>query len=638
MKGNGRYPDKILEKSVDPSVHAMLTRAEEMGLPTAWDRLAAMQPQCGFGELGLCCRHCNMGPCRISPFEGEGPKQGVCGATADTIVARGLLRSIAAGAAAHSDHGRDIAHTLLLTAEGHGGGYEIKDEAKLRAVAQEYGIPVEDRSKEEIALDLAHAAYAEFGKQEGPIQFTRRAPAKRVELWQKLGIEPRGVDREVVECMHRTHIGVDNDPTNLVLHGLRTSLSDGWGGSMIATELSDILFGTPQPKKIKANLGVLKKDEVNLIVHGHEPTLSDMIVAASQDPELVALAEKYGAKGINVAGICCTGNEVLMRHGIPIAGNFLQQELALITGAVEAMVVDVQCIFPSLAAVAGCFHTRLISTSPKAKFPGATHVEFHEERALAIAKEIVRTAVENYRFRKPGQVFIPDETAEGMVGFSVEAILSALGGSLNPLLDALKSGAITGIAAVVGCNNPKVKHDYGHINLVKELIRRDILVVTTGCNAIACAKAGLLHPKAADLAGDGLKGICRALGVPPVLHMGSCVDISRILTTCAAIANALGVDISDLPVAGAAPEWMSEKAVSIGTYVVASGIFTVLGTVPQVLGSPQVTKLLTETAEAVVGGKFAVEPDPFKAADLIEQHLNRKRVDLGLPVKELVLA
>ena len=624
------YSEKILSRSIDPATHEMLARAEELGLETAWDRYEAMLPQCGFGELGVCCRNCNMGPCRISPVEEEGPKAGVCGATADIIVARNLLRMIAAGAASHSDHGRDIAHALLLTAEGKGGGYQIKDEAKLKALAAEYGIETEGRSKEEIAEELARAVYAEFGKQEGHIRFTRRAPAKRLALWQSLGIDPRGIDREIVEIMHRTHIGVDNDPVNLILQGLKASVADGWGGSMIATELSDVLFGTPTPIKSKANLGVLKEDQVNIIVHGHEPTLSEMIVAAAQDPEMIALAEKYGAKGINVAGMCCTGNEVLMRHGIPVAGNFLQQELAVITGAVEAMIVDVQCIMPALGALAGCFHTKFISTSPKAKFPGATHIEFHEERAYEIAKEIVRTAVENYRFRKPGQVRIPKDKSECMVGFSVEAIVGALGGTLDPLLNAVKSGAIKGIAGVVGCNNIKIQHDYGHINMLKELIKQDVLVVTTGCNAIAAAKAGLLLPEAAELAGEGLKGVCKALGIPPVLHMGSCVDISRILVACAAIADALGVDISDLPVAGAAPEWMSEKAVSIGAYVVASGIFTVLGTVPPVLGGPAVTKLLTAGAEGVVGAKFAVEPDPFKAAQLIVDHIAAKRAALGI--------
>jgi carbon-monoxide dehydrogenase catalytic subunit len=622
--------DRAVQRSLDPATQQMLRVAEKGGYETAWERLEAQSPQCGYGELGLCCRHCTMGPCRIDPFGDTGPKKGVCGATADTIVARGLLRMIAAGAAAHSDHGRDIAHTLLLTAQGKAGSYEIKDEAKLGALAAEYEIPTEGRTKEEIALDLARAVYAEFGNQEGPIRFTRRAPAKRVELWQKLGVDPRGIDREIVESMHRTHIGVDNDPVNLILHGLRTSISDGWGGSMVATELSDVLFGTPKPVRSLSNLGVLKEDEVNIVIHGHEPTLSEMLVAATQDPEMIDLAKQQGAAGINVAGMCCTGNEVLMRHGIPIAGNFLQQELAIITGSVEAMIVDVQCIFPALPELASCFHTQIISTSPKAKFPGATHIEFHEEHAYDIAKTIIRQAVENYPNRNRAKVNIPDDQTECMAGFSVEAIVGALGGTLDPLLDAIKSGAIQGIVGVVGCNNPRIRHDYGHVTLVKELIAHDVLVVNTGCNAIACAKAGLLQPEAAELAGPGLKAVCQALGVPPVLHMGSCVDISRILVACAAIANALGVDISDLPVAGAAPEWMSEKAVSIGAYVVSSGIYTVLGVAPPVLGGPAVTQLLTDGAEGVIGAKFAVEPDPVKASELILQHIQKKRQALGL--------
>jgi len=624
------YSEKILNKSVDPATHQMLEFAEKQGLETAWDRYEKMLPQCGFGELGLCCRICNMGPCRISPFEDNGPKKGVCGATADIIVARNLIRMIAGGAAAHSDHGRDLAHTLLLTAQGKSGGYEIKDEVKLAALAKEYGIETKDRSKEDIALDLANSAYAEFGKQEGFVQFSRRAPEKRVALWKKFGIDPRGIDREIVEIMHRTHIGVDNDPVNLILQGLKASIADGWGGSAIATEISDVLFGTPEPVRSQANLGVLEKDEVNIIAHGHEPVLSEMIVAAASDPKLLDKAKALGAKGINVVGMCCTGNEISMRHGIPIAGNFLQQELAVITGAVEAMIVDVQCIMPALGDLCECFHTKFISTSPKAKFPGAVHMEFNEEKGFDIAMEIVESAVDNYAMRLPDKVFIPEDKTDCMVGFSTEAIIKALGGTLDPLIDAIKSGAIKGIAGIVGCNNPKIKHDHGHVALVEELIKNNVLIVSTGCNAIACAKAGLMLPEAADQAGDGLKGICNALGIPPVLHMGSCVDISRILTVCAAVANALGVDISDLPVAGAAPEWMSEKAVSIGAYVVSSGIFTVLGTVPQVLGSPLVTEVLTKTANDVVGAAFAVETDPVKGAELMIAHMDAKRQALGI--------
>ena len=566
----------VRDRSIDPASREMLDVCQRAGLETAWDRFEKQQPQCGFGELGLCCRNCNMGPCRIDPF-GEGAIKGVCGATADIIVARNLLRSIAAGAAAHSDHARDVAHTFRAVAMGEAPSYSIKDQAKLERLMAEYGVDTQ--------IALADAIMAQFGKQEGTLQFTRRAPAKRLELWKKLGIEPRGIDREIVECMHRTHMGVDNDYVSLILQGLRTGLADGWGGSMIATELQDVLFGTPTPTFSEANLGVLEANQVNVIVHGHEPLLSEMIVAAAADPEMVELAKKQGAVGINIAGMCCTGNEILMRHGVPAAGNFLQQELAVATGAVDAMVVDVQCIMPALGALAGCFHTKFISTSPKAKFPGAVHMEFHEQTALATAKAIVSAAVLNYKNRNPAKVHIPNEKSKAMVGFSVETIVGALGGNLDPLIGAIKSGAVRGIGAVVGCNNPKIVHDYGHINMVKELIKNNVLVLTTGCNAQACAKAGLLLPEAADLAGEGLKGVCKALGIPPVLHMGSCVDISRILVAASALANALGVDISDLPAAGAAPEWMSEKAVAIGAYVVGSGVYTVLGTMPPVLGS-----------------------------------------------------
>jgi carbon-monoxide dehydrogenase catalytic subunit len=617
------------EKSIDNATNKMVEKAAAEKIITVWDRLEKQQPQCGFGELGVCCRNCTMGPCRINPF-GDEPREGVCGATADTIVARNLLRMIAAGAAAHSDHGRDIVNTFYEAAQGHAGDYKIKDEAKLKALADEFGITQAGRTKEEVALDIAKLALEEFGTTKGTLQFINRAPQKRKEIWDKLGILPRGIDREIVETMHRTHMGVDTDYVNLTLQGLRTSLSDGWGGSMWATELSDVLFGTPQPVKGKSNLGVLKEDQVNIILHGHEPTLSDIIVFAARDPELLEKAKAVGAKGINVCGMCCTGNEILMRHGIPIAGNFMQQELAIITGAVDAMIVDVQCIMPSLPGVAACYHTKFISTSPKAKFPGAEHVPFNEHNAMETAKKIVAMAVENFPRRRKELVNIPSEEMSYMAGFSAEAIVAALGGSLDPLLGAIKAGAIRGIVGIVGCNNPKYKHDYSHITLTRQLIKNDILVVETGCAAIACAKAGLLLPEASAEAGDGLRSVCEALGIPPVLHMGSCVDNSRILVVAAAIANALNVDICDLPMAAAAPEWMSEKAVAIGAYAVSSGIFTVLGTIPPVLGSQNVTELLTAGAKGVVGATFAVEENPIVAADIIIKHIEEKRRALGL--------
>lgn len=620
------------EVTLNSAAAELIEKAEREGVETVWHRYLEQQPQCGFGLLGTCCRICQYGPCRIDPF-GYGPSKGICGANADTIVARNVVRMIAAGTASHSDHARDILHVFELVSEGKTKAYRINDSEKLRALASALGVPERGRSDQEIARDVARVLALEFGKPgEEPLKVLLAfAPKRRKELWSKLGTMPRAIDREVCESMHRTHMGVDADPVSLLLHGVRTSLADGWSGSMMATLLSDILFGTPKPIKFTANLGVLREDAVNIVVHGHNPILSMKIVEIAQSSEMLELAKKNGASGINVVGMCCTGNEVLMRLGVPAIGNELLQELAIITGAVEAMVVDYQCVMPALANLAECYHTKLITTEPKMKIPGALHIEFDPVNADEIAKKIVKLAVENYPNRKKERVHIPKEKMEAVAGFSVEAIVKALGGSLEPLLSALKEGTIKGIVGIVGCNNPKVKQNYGHITLTERLIANDILVVGTGCWAMAAAAHGLLLPEAAKKAGPGLRKVCEALGIPPALHMGSCVDCSRILIALTAIAEALGVDISDLPVAGSAPEWYSEKAVAIGTYFVASGVFVHLGVQPPVLGSKAVTKLLTEDIENVFGGKFYVEPDPVKAADTIIETIMQKRKKLGWP-------
>ena len=621
----------------DPASQQALEGASARDLLTALDRFEKQQPSCRFGSQGICCRICSMGPCRVVSTDGE-RQVGVCGATADTIVARNLLRMIAGGAAAHSDHGRDVAHTFLLMAKGEAKEYTIKDEVKLRAVAAEYGVEVDGKSTQEIALELGERAMAEFGQQEGELKLAARAPEARQKVWRGLGVMPRGVDREIVECMHRTHMGVDADYRNILRHGIRTALSDGWGGSMIATDLQDIMLGSPVPIRAKVNLGVLSEDKVNLVVHGHEPILSEMIVEASRDPELLKLAEEKGAKGIQLSGICCTANEILMRQGIPSAGHFLQQELAIATGAVEAMVVDVQCLMPGLSEAVNCFHTELVTTSPKGRMAGVRHIEFDEEHALDVAREIVRAAVEKFPERKPETVNIPEHTMDLVAGFTAEYVFRLLGGrfrpSYRPLNNGIIEGRLRGVAGVVGCCNPNVQPvDYGHVEMVKELIRNDVLVVQTGCSAIACAKEGLLRPEAAfEHAGRGLQEICEAVGIPPVLHVGSCVDNSRILVACCEMINegGLGEDISELPVAGAAPEWMSEKAVSIGMYVVGSGIYTVFGTPLPVQGSQAVYDYLTKEMADEVGATWAFEKDPIAAARMMIEHMNEKRAGLKL--------
>ncbi len=624
------------KRGIDKTVGPLVKKAKDDNVDLCWDRLDSQDPQCGYGTLGLCCRHCYMGPCQINPF-GDPPQAGVCGATANTIAARHLLRGIAAGAAAHSDHGRGVVEAFIATAKGELEGFEIKDEQKLYQLAIDLGVSLEEKDTNQIALEVGDILEHEFGRQSGELLMIKRAPLKRQEIWREQGVIPRGVDREIVECMHRTHIGVDQDYLNLMKQATRTALGDGWGGSMIATELQDILFGTPVPILGAVNLGILEEDKVNLIVHGHEPILSEMIVVASRDPEILALAKEKGAKGINIGGICCTANELLMRHGIPIAGNFLQQELAVVSGAVDAMIVDVQCIFQALVSVADCYHTELITTNPKAKFEGARHIEFDEHNPVKSAKEILRVAVENFPNRKKDTAIPKDVKSDMVVGFSHETINYLLGGvfrgSYRPLNDNIINGRIRGIAGVVGCNNAKVTLDEAHVAMVKELIKNDVIVLQTGCSAIACAKEGLMVPEAAaKYAGSGLAEVCETVGIPPVLHMGSCVDNSRILMAATAVVKegGLGDDISDLPAAGAAPEWMSEKALSIGQYFVASGVYTVFGVTWPTLGAKELTEYLFDGIEKDFGGKWAYERDPIEAAKLMIAHIDKKRKELGI--------
>ncbi|MFC1485685.1 anaerobic carbon-monoxide dehydrogenase catalytic subunit [Candidatus Latescibacterota bacterium] len=633
-------------KSIDPASIELIEVASQANLETVWDRKKKQQPHCGFGLSGICCRLCTMGPCRIT----KKADRGVCGADADVIVARNFIRMVAGGAAAHSDHGRDIAKTVLHLAEGKVSDFEIKDPEKLKSLATECGIETKGRDIKEIARDVAVKALGDFGQQEGELTFIQRAPEKTKEMWRKEGFVPRGIDREVVEVMHRTNIGVDNDYHNILRQGIRASLADGWGGSMIATELSDVLFGSPKPIRARTNIGVLKEDEVNIIVHGHDPTLSDMIVRAVRDPELRKKAEEAGAKGINLGGICCTANEILMRHGIPIVGNHLQQELAIVTGVVDLMVVDVQCIMPSVVDIAKCFHTEVVSTSPKAKFTGATFIDYEQGNPLDTAKEIALRAIERFKKREKKKARIPAQTQTLVAGFTAENAFNFLGGryrsTYRPLNNAIIEGRLRGAAAVVGCNNPGLTHNYNHVVITRELLRHDILVVETGCSAIACAEYGLLTPEAAmEYAGDGLREVCEAVGIPPVLHVGSCVDNSRILITLSNIVKegGLGDAISDLPVAGCAPEWMSEKAVSIGLYCVSSGVYVDMSPAFPISGGESVMKFLTEEIESITGGKFAFKMDPIAIAQGMIEHMDKKREALKLrpmmyPVRDIAVA
>ncbi|MGD9817837.1 MAG: anaerobic carbon-monoxide dehydrogenase catalytic subunit [Desulfomonilaceae bacterium] len=623
-----------------------LKYADEKGYKTAFHRARTMTA-CPIGKGGTCCKICNMGPCRVLPPKGkdETPEErklrtGLCGATPETIAARNFARMVAAGAAAHSDHGRHVAHTYLEAAKGELPDYQIKDVPKVLALAMDYEIETEGREFKDIAIEVGEKALAEYGQQHGEIMNVKRAPLKRQEIWRKENVVPIGIDRGVVEVMHMTHMGVNQEMEHIIRLATRCALGDGWGGSMIATDLSDALYGTPVPILGKVNLGCMKEDTVNIIVHGHEPSLSEIIVQAVQDPEMIAYAKSKGATGgISLGGICCTSNEILMRHGIPIAGNYLQQELAIITGALETMVVDVQCIMQGVAELAKCFHTQIVTTSPIAKMQGAyKHYEYDEKYGLETARAIVRDAIDNFPNRDKNKISIPTEQQDMVVGFSHETISYMLGGmfraSYRPLNDNIINGRIRGLAGIVGCGNARIKQDYLHVELAKELIKNDVLVLTTGCSAIALGKAGLLTPEAArKYAGEGLAEVCETVGIPPCLHMGSCVDNSRILVAATAVVKdgGLGDDISDLPAVGIAPEWMSEKAVSIGQYFVASGVYVLFGGGFPTINEDVCTNYLFKDIEKVYGGRWdMVDKDPYEMARRCIAHIDAKRKALGI--------
>jgi len=638
-----------VKASIDVATQEMIARAQELGIETIFDRAEKMKP-CNIGVQGTCCKNCSMGPCRLplpkSGIEGKDERKGMCGATANTIAARNFIRMVAGGAAAHSDHGRCVAEVFMSVARKETDAYKIKDIDKLLAVAEALGVATTvevdgeelDREIDEIVLEVAEVALGEWGKPEGELLYAKRAPAPLYEKWKKAGVIPRNIDREIVEIMHRTHIGVDQDYRNLIKQGSRAAIADGWGGSMLATDLQDILFGTPYPIQSESNLGVMKEDHVNLVIHGHEPVLSEMIVAVAQKQEMIDYAKKKGAKGIQLSGICCTANEMLQRHGIPVCGTFLQQELAIITGACDAMVVDIQCIMQSIANVANCFHTKLITTHPIAKMEqdNVIHIEFDEHHAVEDAEKIVKMAIDNFQNRK-AEVMIPKHKAPQVAGFGVESVEYHLGGTFRgtyyTLNDNIINGRIRGVAGVVGCNNVRTRHNEGHIQVVKELIKNDVIVLTTGCNAIACAMEGLLTPESAAVyCGAGLAEVCETVGIPPVLHLGSCVDNSRILLAATEVVKAggLGNDISDLPAAGSAPEWMSEKAISIGHYFVVSGVYTVFGVTLPSSGAPVFHNHICKELEDIYGGMWDIEVDPIKHAQKMIAHIDKKRKALGI--------
>ncbi len=624
----------ITQEECEAATERLLETAVKVGADTYQYRVKNQTPHCKFGDQGICCRICTMGPCRITP---KAPR-GICGCDAHGIAGRNFLRFTAGGGATHSDHGRGICDTLYHASPE--GPYYVKDPEKLIRIAKEWGVEYEGKDIYDLAHEMAYMAMQEYGKVFGVQKWLSRAAKHTQELWKKADIEPRAIDKEVSCAMHMTHMGNSCKPEALVRQSLRMGMADGWGGSMAGTEFSDVMFGTPKPVDTEANLGVMKEENVNIIVHGHDPSLSELIVDWADSKEMLDLAKSVGAKGITVAGVCCTSNEVAMRRGVPMAGNFLQQENVVLTGACELIVVDVQCIFPALGPLSKCFHTKFVTTSPIAQMPDSDYMEFSPENANQSAHDIVQTAVLNFKNRNKELVHIPQLKQKATVGYSVEAIVKQLDtvassqvdefGTTKPLIECITSGVLRGAAAMVGCNNPKVRPDYAHVELMKKLIANDIIIIASGCSAQAAAKAGLMNKDAKEICGAGLKRVCELADIPPVLHMGSCVDISRMMVLASELSKDSGLAVSQLPLVGCAPEWMSEKAVSIGNYVVATGIDTFLGVDPYVSGSSEMTWWLTEGIRDWVEAAYTVEKDIDKMGDMMIARIEEKRAALGI--------
>ncbi|NTW05378.1 MAG: anaerobic carbon-monoxide dehydrogenase catalytic subunit, partial [Peptococcaceae bacterium] len=633
---------KSVRRSIDPGALEMIDIAKERGMITAFDRAVAQQPQCQFGYKGICCRFCMMGPCRIKSDEGPGSK-GICGASHWTIAARSTGLLLLTGAASHSEHASHIAHTLLEYTEGKAPDFGIKDHDKLVRVAERIGVATDGRSDIEIAHDVAKAALEEYSRLKGFGESTwvnTTATQGRINKFRTHDIMPSGIYNVISELVTQAHVGMDNDPVNLIFSALRVSLGD-YVGMHIGTDLSDILFGTPKPVVSEANLGVIDAEYVNFVLHGHNPILSEIIVQAAK--ELEDEAKAVGAKGIKLMGICCTGNEVLMRHGVPLVTSFASQEYAIATGAIDAMVVDVQCIMPSVQTAAECFHTKIITTSPISKIPGAYHIDYQTTRALDNAKTAIRIAIESYRNRDPKMVHIPKIVNKVVAGWSLEALYE-LFATVNPdnpvktLTDAIQSGELKGVAMLAGCNNLKGTQDDNNTRIAREMIKNDVFVIGTGCAMQSCAKLGLLSPDAMEYAGPGLKSFLARISekanlttpLPPMFHMGSCVDNSRCSDLLMDMADEMGVDTPKVPWVASAPEAMSGKAVSIGCWCVAMGMAVHVGAMPPLEGSDLIYSIVTQIAGDVYGGYFIFEMDPEIAASKMLSALEYRTWKLGV--------
>lgn len=615
----------------NPAAAEMIRHLDEAGIDTVLDRLESQNPQCGFGLRGTCCRMCQWGPCRIS----EKSPRGVCGRDMALVTMANLLRAVAAGASAQTMHAREMA--LSLDAIAHGKiALEIKDAGRLRDAAQALNVAVPWTNAADLPGLVAHAILDDLGRlTEGRMRTLGFAPHEQRQLWEEAGVAPRSTALEVLEALHMTTLGGCSDPEELFRQAIRTALAHAYSALVPSSVMSDILFGVPEPRIAEVNFGVLKPDHVNVLVHGHSAIMLEKVLAALASDEIQALARQYGAEGIVVGGMCCTGHESLARYGIPTVTGAMGQELVIGTGAIDAVVVDMQCLLPGMQAVAQCFGTQIVTTCNSNRIPGAAHIPFDAEKPETLeadALRVARISVEAFAQRDRSSMHIPAHTTTVSVGHTRESIMKSFG-SVRRIVEKLRSGEIRGVVAMVGCTTPKIAWETGHVTIARELVRNGVLVLTSGCSSHALLNAGLCSLDAAKDAPVGLRTACEEAGVPPVLAIGSCADNTRIIQVFAQLANHAQEDLRDMPFVVSGPELAHEKTMGQVIAMLAHGITAVVGLTPQLPipadGSPGSEAIADHFSGAglqeLLGSRLLVCPDPQDAVSAILGVLDAKQ-------------
>lgn len=626
------FPSKqdVIDQTPDPAVRELLIRAGQLGIDTTFDRFDAQKPQCSFGLAGTCCKICNMGPCRIT----EKSPRGVCGADADLIVARNLLRSAAAGAAQHGMHAREVILSLKWAAEGK-LDLPLLGKQKIKDTAKAFGIKTKNRSINKIASDLADVLLEDLSRTVPDDYKTIRAcaPVERQKVWENLDILPISAYHEVFEAYHKSGCATDGDWRSVMQQFLRCGLAFTYSGVVGASIATDCLFGVGDRVTSKVNIGTLEKGYVNIAVHGHLPVLVSQIVATGKEEKFIELAKSVGAKGIRFYGICCSGLAAMYRYGgvIPLS-NAASAELVLGTGALDLWVADVQDVFPSIMEVAKCFKTTVVTTSESARLPGAERYEYDHhhsniDETKALAEKIVTRAIESFEARKGIPVCIPQYEVEAEVGFSVEYLCKRFG-SFEPIAQALKSGKILGIVNMVGCSNPKVLYEKAIVDVVDRLIQNNVLVLSNGCASFPLMKLGYCNKNAGSKAGKELQEF---LGddLPPVWHVGECIDNTRSSGIFGGIAGACSHKVMDMPYAFCSPEWGNEKGIDAALGFRLNGINSYHCVEAPIYGSKNVIEFLKSGSAQLLGSTMTVDTNPVALADRIIDGFKVKRKNLG---------